>query len=210
MPDLLDALDRDAVLAAVVPPIYTPSSSGSLRDESLTNLRFRFGLFYPESGEVLAPTAGQPQVTPLKWVTAACVLIRRSAFEGVGGFDPVYSPAYCEDLDLSFRLRLAGWTLGRVATNPVLHRRGETTARLGADALRSLFLRNLLVFHFRFFRAGPLAWAFRGGLQARLLSPGAFVWKRARDDALAVLKAPSLPGPIVSAEQLWRLLFTTQ
>jgi hypothetical protein len=43
------------------------------------------------------------------WVSGACMLVRRLAFERVGGFAPEYLPMYCDDVDLSWRLRLDGW-----------------------------------------------------------------------------------------------------
>lgn len=42
------------------------------------------------------------------WLTAACVLVRRRAFEQVGGFDPDFF-LYFEDVDLGLRLRRRGW-----------------------------------------------------------------------------------------------------
>jgi GT2 family glycosyltransferase len=39
---------------------------------------------------------------------AACMLVRRSEFAALGGFDPVYAPAYYEDVDLCFRLAGSG------------------------------------------------------------------------------------------------------
>lgn len=43
-------------------------------------------------------------------LAATALLVRRSAFEEVGGFDPSFF-LYGEDLDLCHRLRLAGWKL---------------------------------------------------------------------------------------------------
>lgn len=45
------------------------------------------------------------------WLTAACVLVRRKAFDAVGGFDEGYF-LYFEDADLGLRLRRAGWRSG--------------------------------------------------------------------------------------------------
>jgi GT2 family glycosyltransferase len=36
--------------------------------------------------------------------SAACMLVRRSVFQALGGFDPEYGTAYYEDVDLAFRL----------------------------------------------------------------------------------------------------------
>ncbi|HVF31299.1 MAG TPA: glycosyltransferase family 2 protein, partial [Pyrinomonadaceae bacterium] len=43
------------------------------------------------------------------WCSGAALLARRSAFEAVKGFDEIFYPAYCEDVDLSWRMWLAGW-----------------------------------------------------------------------------------------------------
>jgi GT2 family glycosyltransferase len=45
------------------------------------------------------------------FASGACLVVRRSAWEESGGFDPRYF-MYGEDLDLSLRLRLAGWEVG--------------------------------------------------------------------------------------------------
>ena len=42
------------------------------------------------------------------YCSAACLLVRRDAFLAICGFDPLYDPAYFEDVDLSFRLRSNG------------------------------------------------------------------------------------------------------
>jgi GT2 family glycosyltransferase len=58
---------------------------------------------------------GQKRTTPppLGECFAACaaaMLVRREAFESAGGFDARYF-CYFEDVDLCFRLRLAGWSI---------------------------------------------------------------------------------------------------
>jgi len=57
------------------------------------------------------------------WFTAACVLIRRQAFEDVEGFDERFF-LYFEDTDLNLRLRSAGWRLAAVDDAVVCHERG--------------------------------------------------------------------------------------
>ncbi|HWC12312.1 MAG TPA: glycosyltransferase family 2 protein, partial [Acidimicrobiales bacterium] len=62
------------------------------------------------------------------WVGGACVLVRRAAFDVVGGFDEAYF-MYVEDVDLCWRLQRAGW---RVAYEPgarVVHTVGASSER---------------------------------------------------------------------------------
>jgi N-acetylglucosaminyl-diphospho-decaprenol L-rhamnosyltransferase len=69
---------------------------------------------------------GQPvsQVTDVPqevgFASGAAVVIRRSAWDATGGFEQRYF-MYGEDLDLSLRLRLAGWGVGVVPAARVAH-----------------------------------------------------------------------------------------
>lgn len=54
------------------------------------------------------------------WYTAACVLIRSSAFHEVGGFDTSFF-MYFEDVDLCVRLEDAGWRLVQEPRAVVTH-----------------------------------------------------------------------------------------
>ena len=61
------------------------------------------------------------------YASAACLLVRRSAFMSVGGFDPRFAPVYYEDVDLCLAL---GAGPGRVVYQPrsvVEHVRGASS-----------------------------------------------------------------------------------
>ena len=60
------------------------------------------------------------------WVSGACFLVRRSAFEQVGGFDESYF-MYLEDVDLCWRLGQGGWSAAYVPEAEVTHRQGVST-----------------------------------------------------------------------------------
>jgi N-acetylglucosaminyl-diphospho-decaprenol L-rhamnosyltransferase len=66
--------------------------------------------------------------TPVDWVSGACFLVRRAAFEEVGGFDESYF-MYAEDVDLCWRLARAGWRTGYVPEAEVTHLQGVSTER---------------------------------------------------------------------------------
>jgi len=49
-----------------------------------------------------------PRFVPVDYVSGACLMMRRADFLEIGGFDPVFSPAYYEDTDLCMRLVTKG------------------------------------------------------------------------------------------------------
>ncbi len=55
----------------------------------------------------------------MDWVNAACLVLPGPVWRDLGGFDEAYF-MYCEDVDLSLRIRLAGLSLVRVPVQ-VLH-----------------------------------------------------------------------------------------
>jgi N-acetylglucosaminyl-diphospho-decaprenol L-rhamnosyltransferase len=98
------------------------------------------------------------------WLSGSCILVRRQAFEQVGGFDPGYF-MYFEDVDLGDRLTQAGWQNVYVPTAQVMHTGGTTTQR---------YPRRMLKAHhesaYRYLGAKyrpPLRWAIALGLKAR-------------------------------------------
>jgi N-acetylglucosaminyl-diphospho-decaprenol L-rhamnosyltransferase len=62
------------------------------------------------------------------WVSGACFLVRRAAWDMVGGFDPVYF-MYMEDVDLCWRLSRLGWGVGYQPGAEVVHVQGASTNR---------------------------------------------------------------------------------
>jgi N-acetylglucosaminyl-diphospho-decaprenol L-rhamnosyltransferase len=73
------------------------------------------------------------RATVVDWVVGAAMLIRRAAFDAVGGWDERFF-LYCEDVDFCRRCALAGWETAYVPEVTVTHlfhaqsRRGPRTA----------------------------------------------------------------------------------
>jgi N-acetylglucosaminyl-diphospho-decaprenol L-rhamnosyltransferase len=111
----------------------------------------------------------EPSERPVGWLSGSCLLVRRCAFEQIGGFDERYF-MYMEDVDLGDRLAKAGWLNVYVPSAEVLHHKGHATARASARNLaahhKSTFI-YLADRHAGPWRA-PLRWAFRAGLAARV------------------------------------------
>lgn len=110
----------------------------------------------------------EPTERPVGWLSGSCLLVRREAFEQVGGFDERYF-MYFEDVDLGDRLAKAGWQNVYVPTAEVLHHQGHVT---GTDPASSLAAHHKSTYifladrHSGWWRA-PLRWAMRAGLAAR-------------------------------------------
>jgi N-acetylglucosaminyl-diphospho-decaprenol L-rhamnosyltransferase len=71
---------------------------------------------------------GAPVEGPCGWLSGSALLVRREAFESVGGFDPQYF-MYFEDVDLCDRLARAGWSSIYVPSSVVEHTGGHATRR---------------------------------------------------------------------------------
>jgi N-acetylglucosaminyl-diphospho-decaprenol L-rhamnosyltransferase len=68
-----------------------------------------------------APVASVPsEPVEVGFASGAALAVRRAAWDDVGGFDPAFF-MYGEDLDVSLRLRLAGWRVGLAPAARVEH-----------------------------------------------------------------------------------------
>jgi N-acetylglucosaminyl-diphospho-decaprenol L-rhamnosyltransferase len=65
---------------------------------------------------------------PVTWVSGACMMVRRAAWEAVGGLDAGFF-MYYEDCDFGLRLNQAGWKVWWVPTVRVIHFRGQSVSR---------------------------------------------------------------------------------
>jgi N-acetylglucosaminyl-diphospho-decaprenol L-rhamnosyltransferase len=110
----------------------------------------------------------EPSERPVGWLSGSCLLVRRSAFDQVGGFDERYF-MYMEDVDLGDRLGRAGWLSVYVPSSEVLHHKGHSTGHDPENHLAAhhkstyLFLADR---HTGWYRA-PLRWTLRGSLALR-------------------------------------------
>jgi O-antigen biosynthesis protein len=63
------------------------------------------------------------------YCSGASLLVRRAVFLDAGGFDEKYAPAYCEDSDLSFRLREMGLKTFYQPRSEIVHFEGVSHGR---------------------------------------------------------------------------------
>jgi N-acetylglucosaminyl-diphospho-decaprenol L-rhamnosyltransferase len=98
------------------------------------------------------------------------MLVRREAWEQVGGFDPRYF-MYCEDMDLCRRLAEAGWLSVYAPSATITHMGGHSTQTVARPMLREHHraLYRYLSDHHRGWRWAPLRWLLAVGLTVRYL-----------------------------------------
>ena len=72
--------------------------------------------------------AEQHRARDADWVSGALFLVRRLAFESVGGFDERYF-MYLEDVDLCWRLHRAGWRIRYEPAAEVVHEQGRSASQ---------------------------------------------------------------------------------
>ena len=110
----------------------------------------------------------EPSERPVGWLSGSCLLVRRSAFTEVGGFDERYF-MYMEDVDLGDRLGKAGWLSVYVPSAEVLHDRGHSTGHDPASHLaahhKSTYI--FLADRHRGWSRAPLRWVLRASLALR-------------------------------------------
>jgi N-acetylglucosaminyl-diphospho-decaprenol L-rhamnosyltransferase len=112
-------LDEDESVAAAAPKIVDHDGSlhYSLRRFPQLRSTYARALFLhrafpraPWTDEVVRDAEAYERSGSPDWVSGACVLVRRSALELLGGFDEGFF-LYCEDTDLCQRLRDAGYDI---------------------------------------------------------------------------------------------------
>lgn len=80
---------------------------------------------------------------PVFWATGACLVVRRAAFEAVGGLDESLF-AHMEEIDLCWRMQNAGWSVWVEPASTVFHVGGGTLP-MGSPRKTYLNFRNNLI-----------------------------------------------------------------
>jgi N-acetylglucosaminyl-diphospho-decaprenol L-rhamnosyltransferase len=134
---LADAMEADPKRALLGPLIRTAEGErypSARRFPSMVDAagHAALGLFTPRNPFTRAYQRADLEpgtaAADVDWVSGACFLVRRVAFEEVGGFDEAYF-MYAEDVDLCWRLGRAGWTVAYVPAAEVTHLQGVSTDR---------------------------------------------------------------------------------
>lgn len=119
LPPLLEVLESQPSVGAVAPLILNPDRSV----QECGSIVRADGWTAAWTGDELSGASTALFRRPVDYASAACLLVRRTAFHAVGGFAPEYHIAYFEDADLAFAMREAGWTTVVEPRSVVVHER---------------------------------------------------------------------------------------
>lgn len=80
------------------------------------------------------------------WASGGSCLVRKTYYDQLGGLNEIFSPAYWEDIDLSWRAWKNGWTIIWTPDSHVDHNHETTTKLLDKNFVSDLKQSNELVF----------------------------------------------------------------
>ncbi|HZD67249.1 MAG TPA: glycosyltransferase family 2 protein [Acidimicrobiales bacterium] len=109
-PDLALVLNPDALLS----PQCLVGLVRALEDPAV-------GIVEPRQIPLEHPKAYDPATGETSWAAGTCLVVRRAVIEATGGFDADTFFLYGDDVDLSWRARLAGWGIRHVPWAVVHH-----------------------------------------------------------------------------------------
>jgi N-acetylglucosaminyl-diphospho-decaprenol L-rhamnosyltransferase len=173
---LVNAMDRVPTAGAIGPKILNEDGSVYPSARLIPSLRTGLGhaLFFqvwptnPWTRAYRQEGESQEISRAVGWLSGACLLVRRAAFDEVGGFDDGYF-MYFEDVDLGFRLGRASWINLYEPRAVVTHVGGRSTEKMRPEMLRAHHRSadRFLSSKYRGWYLAPMRWALHIGLEVR-------------------------------------------
>jgi O-antigen biosynthesis protein len=141
---LLDGFTDDRVFA-VSSQIFFSDPTRRREETGKTRVHWSWGLpVY--SHELPDEQDDRLGYTPAFWLGGGSAAVDRKKLLEIGGFDPLLSPLYMEDVDLSYQAWKRGWVVLFCPASKVIHKHRSTSGRLDRVYLERLIKRNRLLF----------------------------------------------------------------
>lgn len=115
-------------------------------EESKTVLRGR-GIGRWQRG-FLVHKRGEVDKTDTLWVNGGSGAFKKEIWNKLGGFNPIYSPFYWEDIDLSYRAQKAGYKVVFEPKSIVVHEheKGSIKQKYSSSQIKTIAYRNQFIF----------------------------------------------------------------
>jgi GT2 family glycosyltransferase len=158
---LLDAGERDPAAGIVAPRLVLPDGTTQHSVYSFPTLGFTVafnlgaGAMSRQWGDrmLLEGLWNPDRPRRVDWAIGAFLLVRRAAWDGIGGFAPEHW-MYAEDLDLGWRANAAGWRTRFEPSAVVRHHSAAATSQVWGDDRDVRWQRSTYAWMLR--RRGPL------------------------------------------------------
>ncbi len=76
------------------------------------------------------------------YISGASIAFPKTLWDELGGFDPLYTPAYNEDSDIAFRVRAAGYRTWLAAHSVLIHHEGRSHGRDVTSGIKAYQVSN--------------------------------------------------------------------
>lgn len=119
---LVELIERDATIGMVGSKLVY--ADGSLQEAGGIIWSDGSGWNYGRNDDAMKPEYNY--VRDVDYVSGAAIMIRKNLWEQLGGFDEHFAPAYCEDSDLAFMVRRAGYRTVYQPASVVVHFEGKS------------------------------------------------------------------------------------
>ncbi len=121
-------------------------SVGFLETDPRTGLKRGKSRGFWKHGLVHHAQAGDLKPGPTFWTFAAAATYRKSMWDKLAGLDPLFRPAYWEDIDLSYRAQKQGWQVLFDPQREVTHPAESTMKAILGSRVTRLSFKNQLLF----------------------------------------------------------------
>jgi len=170
------ALETSAQVGAVGPRVLNTDGTVYPSARTLPSLRTGIGhaLFSrtwpanPWTARYLSDTSNSAVEREAGWLSGSCLMVRRDAFDAIGGFDDKFF-MYFEDVDLGYRLGRAGWQNRYVPSAIVTHTGAHSTSTESSRMIEAHHhsAYRYLSRKYRGWYLAPLRWSLGIGLRVR-------------------------------------------
>jgi GT2 family glycosyltransferase len=137
---------------------------------------------------------------PVEAVSGSFMMMRREAYERVGGLDETFF-MYGEDLDLCYRVARAGFRVYYVASTKIVHFKGESTRRSDIDEVRHFYEAMEIFVEKHFSHSALVKFLLTLGIEIRAAM--AFLARAGRILGVALIDFVIVGGTLVAAEYLY-------
>ena len=117
---LVDLIESDFTIGMVGSKLIF--SNGKLQEAGGIIWSDGTGANYGRGDETWKPEYNY--IKEVDYISGAAIMIRKSLWDDIGGFDERYTPAYCEDSDLAFEVRKRGMKVVYNPRSEIIHYEG--------------------------------------------------------------------------------------